>query len=74
MLIIWSYKITEKRYRIILRLGIGCTNNCVEMPNWQKKPMDKQKMFEILSTRIDDMESKPKTDGYEYEKSFIEFM
>jgi len=36
--------------------------------------MDKQKMFEILSTRIDDMESKPKTDGYEYEKSFIEFM
>lgn len=36
--------------------------------------MDKQKAFEILSKRIDEWESKPKSDGYEYEKSFIEVM
>lgn len=36
--------------------------------------MDKQKAFEILSKRIDDWDSKPKSDGYEYEKSFIEVM
>jgi hypothetical protein len=36
--------------------------------------MDKQKAFEILSKRIDEWESKPKSDGYEYEKSFLEVM
>jgi hypothetical protein len=36
--------------------------------------MDKQKAFEILSKRIDEWENKPKSDGYEYEKSFIEVM
>ena len=36
--------------------------------------MDKAKAFEILSKRIDEWESKSKTDAYEYEKSFIEVM
>lgn len=36
--------------------------------------MDKQKAFEILSKKIDEWESKPKSDGYEYEKNFIEVM
>jgi hypothetical protein len=36
--------------------------------------MDKQKAFEILSKRIEEWDSKPKSDGYEYEKSFIEVM
>ena len=36
--------------------------------------MDKAKAFEILSKRIDDWENKPKSDAYDYEKSFIEVM
>lgn len=36
--------------------------------------MDKQKATEILLKRIDEWSEKPKTDGYEYEKSFIEVM
>ena len=36
--------------------------------------MDKQKAIEILSKRIDEWGHKPKSDGYEYEKSFIEVM
>ena len=36
--------------------------------------MDKQKAIEILSKRIDEWRDKPKNDGYEYEKSFIEVM
>lgn len=36
--------------------------------------MDKSKAFEILSNKIDEWEKKPKSDGYEYEKSFIEVM
>lgn len=36
--------------------------------------MDKQKATEILLKKILEWESKPKTDGYEYEKSFIEVM
>lgn len=36
--------------------------------------MDKQKAFEILSKHIDEWDNKPKIDGYEYEKSFIEVM
>jgi hypothetical protein len=36
--------------------------------------MDKQKATEILLAKITEWENKPKTDGYEYEKSFIEVM
>ena len=36
--------------------------------------MDKQKAFEILSKSLEEWELKPKSDGYEYEKSFIEVM
>lgn len=36
--------------------------------------MDKQKAFEILSKKIDEWNEKPKNDGYEYEKNFIEVM
>jgi hypothetical protein len=36
--------------------------------------MDKQKATEILLKKIEEWESKPKSDGYEYEKSFIEVM
>lgn len=34
--------------------------------------MDKQKATELLLKRIDEWTEKPKSDGYEYEKSFIE--
>ena len=40
----------------------------------QKKPMDKQKATEILLKKIDEWNDKPKNDGYEYEKNFIEVM
>ena len=36
--------------------------------------MDKDKATEILLQKITEWENKPKTDGYEYEKSFIEVM
>jgi hypothetical protein len=36
--------------------------------------MDKQKATAVLLRHIEDWETKPKTDGYEYEKSFIEVM
>jgi hypothetical protein len=36
--------------------------------------MDTHKATEILLSKIAEWESKPKTDGYEYEKSFIEVM
>jgi hypothetical protein len=36
--------------------------------------MDKHKATEILLAKLAEWESKPKTDGYEYEKSFIEVM
>lgn len=36
--------------------------------------MDKLKAIEILSKKIDEWRDKPKSDGYEYEKSFIEVM
>lgn len=36
--------------------------------------MDKQKAIEILLKKIEEWETKPKSDGYEYEKSFIEVM
>jgi hypothetical protein len=36
--------------------------------------MDKQKAIEILSKKIDEWGHQPKSDGYEYEKSFIELM
>ena len=36
--------------------------------------MDKLKAIEILSKKIDEWRDKPKNDGYEYEKSFIEVM
>ena len=36
--------------------------------------MDKQKATEILLKKIEEWEQKPKKDGYEYEKSFIEVM
>lgn len=36
--------------------------------------MDKEKATAILLKKIEEWESKPKTDGYEYEKSFIEVM
>lgn len=36
--------------------------------------MDKQKATEILLKKIEEWEQKPKRDGYEYEKSFIEVM
>ena len=36
--------------------------------------MNKQEAFEILSKKIDEWESKPKTDGYTYESSFMEMM
>ena len=36
--------------------------------------MDKDKATEILFQKITEWENKPKTDGYEYEKSFIEVM
>lgn len=40
----------------------------------KKTRMDKQKATEILLKKITEWENKPKTDGYEYEKSFIEVM
>ena len=36
--------------------------------------MDKQKATEILLKKIDEWNDKPKNDGYEYEKNFIEVM
>ena len=33
--------------------------------------MDKQKAIEILSKKIDEWGQKPKSDGYEYEKSLV---
>lgn len=36
--------------------------------------MDKLKAIEILSKKIDEWGQKPKSDRYEYEKSFIEVM
>jgi len=36
--------------------------------------MDKQAAIAILSRKIDEWENKPKEDGYQYEKSFIEVM
>lgn len=36
--------------------------------------MDKHKATEILLKRLEEWESKPKSDGYEYEQSFIEVM
>lgn len=36
--------------------------------------MDKQKATEILLAKIAEWESKPQTNGYDYEKSFIELM
>ena len=36
--------------------------------------MDKQKATEILLKKIEEWEQKPKTDGYQYEKSFLEVM
>jgi hypothetical protein len=36
--------------------------------------MDKHKATEILLTKIAEWENKPQTDGYDYEKSFIEVM
>jgi hypothetical protein len=36
--------------------------------------MDKHKATEILLAKIAEWEVKPKIDGYEYEKSFIEVM
>jgi hypothetical protein len=36
--------------------------------------MDKHKATEILLAKIAEWEAKPKIDGYEYEKSFIEVM
>jgi hypothetical protein len=35
-----------------------------------KSQMDKQKAFEILSKKIDEWESKPKSDGYSYKSNF----
>lgn len=39
-----------------------------------KKEMDKGKATEILLRKIEEWDNKPKSDGYEYEKSFIEVM
>ncbi len=36
--------------------------------------MDKQKAPAILLRKLDEWENKPKDDGYQYEKSFIEVM
>ena len=36
--------------------------------------MDKQKATEILLKKLVEWDSKPKNDGYEYEKSFVEVM
>lgn len=36
--------------------------------------MDKLKATEILLQKIEEWDSKPKKDGYEYEKSFLEVM
>ena len=36
--------------------------------------MDKDKATEILLQKLSEWENKPKADGYEYEKSFIEVM
>lgn len=36
--------------------------------------MDKEKATAILLQRLAEWESKPKTDGYQYEQSFIEVM
>lgn len=36
--------------------------------------MDKHKATEILLKKIAEWDLKPKSDGYEYEKSFIEVM
>jgi hypothetical protein len=36
--------------------------------------MNKEKATEILLKKIDEWDCKPKSDGYEYEKSFIEIM
>jgi len=43
-----------------------------EMGNLQKKPMDKQKATQVLLQKIAEWEDKPKSDGYEYEKNFLE--
>ena len=40
----------------------------------KKKIMDKQKAIEVLLKGLEEWESKPKGDGYEYEQSFIEVM
>lgn len=45
-----------------------------EMLNWIKKHMDKQKATAILLKKIEEWEQKPKSDGSQYEKSFIEVM
>jgi len=39
-----------------------------------KKVMDKSKATDILLKKIEEWNNKPKGDGYEYEKSFIEVM
>jgi hypothetical protein len=36
--------------------------------------MDKEKAIEILLKKISEWENKPKNDGYEYEKNFIDVM
>jgi len=36
--------------------------------------MDKEKAIEILLKKIAEWENKPKNDGYEYEKNFIDVM
>jgi hypothetical protein len=36
--------------------------------------MNKEKATEILLKKINEWDCKPKSDGYEYEKSFIEIM
>lgn len=36
--------------------------------------MDKEQAVELLLKRLSEWENKPKGDGYEYEKSFIEVM
>ena len=41
---------------------------------WLNKVMDKQKAPAILLKKLEEWESKPKRDGYEYEKSFLEVM
>jgi hypothetical protein len=36
--------------------------------------MNQEKAIELLLSRLSEWESKPKGDGYEYEKSFVEVM